>query len=190
MGLINGSRWTKLRSRVDPAFSHRASVERLPETNESAQEYLNGLSQYGQTVDDEKVIIVHAANAFMRFPLFHTAHVLYGQMTEESKQEFWAIGQTRLSLLRHVIAGGMFRFKASKWLKKSATQELEAFQQRWYEFNYTMYKSALASSSGAPIITLWQSVLDGTSAKIEVSSCTETSKLLLSYKEEDSTNSR
>lgn len=113
-------------------------------------------------------MIVHAANAFMRFPLFHTAHVLYGSMTEESKQEFWAIGQTRLALLRHVIAGGIFRFKATKWLKKSAIQELEAFQKRWYEFNSHMYKSAVAASSGAPIIGLWQGVLDGTSSKAEV----------------------
>ena len=168
MGLINGTRWTNLRSQVDPAFSHKASVDRLPETNESAQEYLNGLSQYGQMIDAEKTMIVHAANAFMRFPLFHTAHVLYGSMTEESKQEFWAIGQTRLALLRHVIAGGIFRFKATKWLKKNAVQELEAFQKRWYQFNSNMYKSAVAASSGAPIIGLWQGVLDGTSSQTEV----------------------
>lgn len=168
LGLINGTRWTNLRSQVDPTFSHKASVDRLPETNESAQEYLNGLSQYGQTIDADKIMIVHAANAFMRFPLFHTAHVLYGSMTEESKQEFWAIGQTRLALLRHVISGGIFRFQATKWLKKGAVQELEAFQNRWYEFNSNMYKSAVAASSGAPIIALWQGVLDGTSSEVEV----------------------
>lgn len=144
------------------------SVERLPETNESAQEYLKDLSQYGRTVDDEKVMVFHAANTFMRFPLFHTAHVLYGSMTEASKQEFWSIGQTRLALLRYVIAGGIHRFKASKWVNKSASQELEAFQKRWYEFNYSMYKNALASSPTAPIVSLWQGVLDGKSSKTEV----------------------
>lgn len=168
LGLINGARWTKLRSQVDPAFSHRVTVERLPKTSESAQEYLNDLGQYGRNVDDEKVMVFHAANTFMRFPLFHTANVLYGSMTEASKQEFWAIGQTRLALLRYVIAGGIHRFKVSKWVNKSASQELEAFQKRWYEFNYNMYKNALASSPTAPIVSLWQSVLDGTSYKTEI----------------------
>lgn len=144
------------------------SVERLPETSESAQEYLNDLSQYGRTVDDEKVMIYHAANTFMRFPLFHTAHVLYGSMTEASKQEFWSIGQTRLALLRYVIAGGIHRFKVSKWVNKSASQELDAFQKRWYEFNNRMYENALTSSPTAPIVALWQSVLDGKSSKTEV----------------------
>lgn len=144
------------------------SMARLPNTREEARLYLDRLPEYNRDKSAKGTLCLHATSAFMKFPFFHTAAALYGALTEQDEEELWAIGQMRINLLRHVVAGGIHRFKASKWLAKSAFQELEAFRTRWHTFNEKMYRDRKSHTPEPPIVSLWRSALDADSSITEV----------------------
>ena len=168
LGFLNGERWERLRSQVEPPFSHKVSMIRLPDTREEARLHLDQLSKYNQNTISEKTLSLHATSAFMKFPFFHTAATIYGTLTEQNKDDLWSIGQTRIALLRHVITGGIHRFEASKWLSKEAFRDLEVFRVEWYGFNEKMYKDRQSYTPAPPIVDLWKSVLDGEMKSTEV----------------------
>ncbi|KAL8824453.1 MAG: hypothetical protein Q9191_005050 [Dirinaria sp. TL-2023a] len=144
------------------------SMARLPNTREEARLYIDSLPEYDQGKSSRGVLCLHATSAFMKFPFFHTAAALYGPLTEQDKEELWAIGQMRIALLRHVVAGGIHRFQASKWLAKAAFEELKAFRIKWHAFNEDMYRDRQSHTPEPPIVPLWRSTLDGDSNSTEV----------------------
>ena len=144
------------------------SMARLPNTREEARLYLDRLPEYNRDKSSSGALCLHATSAFMKFPFFHTAAALYGALTEQDEEELWAIGQMRIALLRHVVAGGIHRFEASKWLAKGAFQELEAFRVKWHTFNEKMYMNRKSHTPEPPIVSLWRSALDADSNITEV----------------------
>lgn len=130
-----------------------------------AQEFVRGISQYH--IGNQKDFKINATAAFKKFPLFHTADVVYGSLTKKEQERFWSIGQSRLALLRYVVAGGLFRFEACKWLANGALKELAVFTERWTEFNLDVYKSRKNSNSAAPIVSLWESAAKGGRKQVE-----------------------
>lgn len=144
------------------------SMARLPNTKEEARLYLDRLREYNCDDVSSRSLCVHATSAFMKFPFFHTATALYGALTEQDEEELWAIGQMRIALLRHVVAGGIHRFEASKWLAKGAFHELEAFRVRWHAFNEKMYMDRRSHNPEPPIVSLWRSSLNSDSNITEV----------------------
>lgn len=144
-------------------------MDRLSYTSQAAHSYVNRLSEdTGVRYTADGSLIIHASSALMKFPFFHTASILYGPMREEIKEELWAIGMSRLALLRHVISGGIHRFGISKWAAKGASQELLDFQNRWHNFNERMYRKQYSTTTSPPIVSLWRSIEEGKSTGKEV----------------------
>ena len=172
LGLINGSRWETLRSPLSPLFSHEASMSRLMDTSAAARSYIDTLSQHSRCkqTDDAGSLVLHASSTFMKFPFFHTAGIIYGALTPDLQEELWEIGQSRLAIMRYVVTGGIYRFKASKWFAGGALRELEQFQGRWYDFNHKIYAQKALSASALPIVSLWQSTIISHSTEKEVTS--------------------
>lgn len=167
MGLVNGTRWKNLRSEFDSSFSHRAIMLRSADIEDDACKFLRRLSiPHGQ-----EPLIIHASTAFMNFPFFCTSRLLYGPMTESEKDRLWSIGQKRIALMRHVIKGGVMRFKACKWLKSTAFKELCLFQTEWAAFNEDMYHSRKELYPSPPIVLLERSETEGRLCKVEVRFC-------------------
>lgn len=128
------------------------------------QQFVKGL----QTSDDLEQVTLNAITAFIRFPFFSTAQVVYGPMNNTEKDRLWSLGQKRLALLRHVIKGGVYRYKASKWLKRNASQELALFQAEWAAFNSDMYRSRVKISPQSAIVSLWRLQAESNNREVEV----------------------
>lgn len=164
MGLVNGIRWKNLKSEFDLSFSHQAVMQRSADIEGEAYRFLRKLEiGHGQ-----EPFTLHASTAFMRFPFFCTSHLLYGPMTESERDRLWSTGQTRLALMRHVIKGGIMRYKACKWLTSTAVKELSVFQKEWAAFNRDMYLSRLELDPPPPIVSLKRSETEGKLSKVEV----------------------
>ena len=158
MGLINGSRWKTLRSLFESDFSRQIASRRAPHTNLEALSFVRHLGQDSAQEPGTPPSTVHAVTTFMKFPFFHTAEIIYGPLSAQLKEELWSIGQTRLTLLRHVLKGGIHRHQASEWIAYGASKELASFQGTWRRFNQDIYDS---SAPETPIVSAWKSTIDG-----------------------------
>ena len=165
MGLINGSRWKRLRSEFSHVFTYGEALHMSPSISKYAHDYVRAMIPAVQAAK----FAIHVSSTFMKFPFFCTANALYGPMTEDEKSELWLIGQQSLALMRYVLLGGMYRFRISQIFCGGATKELSAFQKEWSAFNNRMYQSRRSRSPTPPIVSAWKPVTEGKLLESEVS---------------------
>ncbi|QPH11341.1 hypothetical protein C2857_003059 [Epichloe festucae Fl1] len=161
MGLVNGTRWKKIRSEFGPSFVYSAITQKALDISKDAKRYV-------EKFEDSPSLTVHVANAVSRFPFFCTANHLYGELSSEEQLELWELGQRNLRIMGHVLSGGLFRFPIARFLYRSATHDLEIFLNDWTMFNQRMYHARVNNDSQPPIVSLWGKVLDGTLTEGEV----------------------
>lgn len=163
MGLVNGTKWKKLRKEFDPEFLRRSVLKETPNIDEDARKFVSEMMPA-----DTKLLTVPAATAVSRFPFFCTAEYLYGSLCDEEKESLWTIGQQSLRMMGYVLSGGLFRLSISQIINQAATQDLNEFEARWSEFNDRIYQSRKDMSPQPPIVALWRLVLDGDLATRDV----------------------
>ncbi|KAL4949376.1 cytochrome P450 [Aspergillus filifer] len=155
MGLVNGEPWKELRAQYNAAFVHRAVVDITPFLVHRADEYVKQIQQV-----DTGVIQLCAADAFSRYPFMATAEYLYGPLTESEKEELWSLGQRSLALMEKVLAGGVFRYKASRWLKPQVHKQLAAFEKDWTQFNERIVQTRGVSGPSSPaMVQAWEAAV-------------------------------
>lgn len=164
MGLISGTRWIKVRSEFESAFSHSAIIMKAAEVSNDARSYVEKLEERRSSS-----FTVQAAEAVARFPFFCTATHLYGELSEEERNELWELGQRNLKMMGHVLSGGLFRFPIARWLYRSAVQDLESFLCDWTRFNERIYRKKVGCGAKTPIVSVWKKVIDGDLTREEVS---------------------
>ncbi|KZF23923.1 cytochrome P450 [Xylona heveae TC161] len=159
MGLINGTRWKKLRGEWEPFFAHHGVRSYSSSIESDARGYVKSMvatETAGATSFD-----VHSAHAISRFPFMCTAEYIYGPLTDAEKEKLWSIGQKSLGLMVHVLNGGAFRYELGRPLEGKATQELINFRHEWMTFNDQIYQAKKTVSSPPPIVQAWNQVLNG-----------------------------
>ncbi|KAG6039050.1 hypothetical protein E4U19_007548 [Claviceps sp. Clav32 group G5] len=156
MGLISGARWVKVRSEFESAFSHSAITMKAAEVSNDARCYVDKLEERRSSP-----FTVQAAEAVARFPFFCTATHLYGELSEEERNELWELGQRNLKMMGRVLSGGFYRFSIARWLYRSAVQDLESFLCDWTRFNERVYEKKVSCGAKTPIVSVWKKVMDG-----------------------------
>ena len=156
MGLINGDRWTQIRSEFNSYFTHKAVILKTDETSCYAKRHIQSWETTYPTSFTAK-----AAEVVTRYPFFCTAASLYGDLDDKEKEILWTLGQRSLGLMGHVLSGGFQRFWFAPLLYKKATQELDDFMEEWTAFNHTMFEKRRYEAPSLPIVSVWQKVLDG-----------------------------
>lgn len=166
MGLINGSRWMKLRAEFGPTFHYPVVIQKTASISNFACQYVEQMTT--QPAPDG-TFRMQAAEAVSRFPFFYTATHLYGTLSADEKDRLWVLGQRSYKLMGYVLSGGCFRFAFSRLIQKKAASELAQFCQLWAQFNNDMYQSRTKMSPQPPIVSAWQQVVDGEVTQEEVS---------------------
>jgi len=163
MGLINGTRWKKLRSEFEGPFLHRNVTEASPAVDQFAADYVETI---GNGHSDE--FVMEASKIVSRYPFFSVAQWLYGPLSDDEKERLWEIGGKSLSMMGYVLSGGLFRFSFAPYLYRKAMRDLEDFRASWTAFNETMYNSRSSLEHRFPIMDIWQEVIDDRISKQEV----------------------
>ncbi|KID66095.1 cytochrome P450 monooxygenase, partial [Metarhizium hybridum] len=161
MGLINGTRWNKVRSEFGPAFIHSAVVQKALDISKDAKRFIGNFGT-------SPVLTMHAASTVSRFPFFCTASHLYGELSCEEQLELWELGQRNLQMMGHILSGGLFRFPIARYFHRSAAHRLASFSHDWTQFNRRIYHKRLNNGFQPPIVSIWQKVIDGTLTEEEV----------------------
>jgi hypothetical protein len=133
-----------------------------PSLELAAKKYLQ---QFETT--DTGCVELHAANT-SRFPFMTTAEYIYGSLTDEEKEELWALGQRNLVLMGHVLSGGVYRFKLYQWLRPETYRRFKRFERDWCNFNERIVESRRLSHPLPPIVDAWKAVDDARVSKKEV----------------------
>ena len=156
MGLVNGEPWKELRAQFNTSFVHRAVADITPLLVHRAAEYVKRIQQTGTGV-----VQLCAADAFSRFPFMATAEYLYGPLTDSEKEELWSLGQRSLALMRKVLAGGVIRYEASRWLKPQVHKQLTGFENDWARFNERIVRTRGSSSPSSPVmVQAWEAAVN------------------------------
>ncbi|KAK4176247.1 cytochrome P450 [Triangularia setosa] len=163
MGLINGTRWTALRSEFAPTYTHSAVQEKMHTISNQAHEYVSNLDPQRRSTFN-----LRTAKAVSRFPFFSTATSIYGPLSDQEKEALWSIAQQSLAIMgKYVLSGGIYRSaRLSRWLSPAAMRDLDAFQRSWEEFNIEMFRTR-REKNAVPIVGLWQHVEEGLVTKDE-----------------------
>ncbi|KAH8702189.1 cytochrome P450 monooxygenase GliC2 [Talaromyces proteolyticus] len=173
LGLINGTRWTNLRKKLDPMFSHRTSMQLLHETfNSTAEDHVINLNQYAvtqpQEKNDEKGFIINATQAVQRYPFFEVAQMFYGKMTKDEKEKLWELGKLYSQVFGSIVFGGIHRTKWTKYINTKAYQSAKEYQKQFRHFNMDMYNSRKVDAPTTPIVTLIDAAKRGELTEKEV----------------------
>ena len=113
------------------------------------------------------------AESFARFPFMATADYLYGPLENSEKEDLWAFGQQSLSLMGNVLAGGVCRLEAARWLRPQVNRRLKEFERNWSNFNVRIVNRKQASGqTSLPIVQAWKAVDKGEVSNKEVRTIT------------------
>ena len=166
VGLLERDEWKAFRKVVDPTFNHQATIKRIGNCEEDAEEFVESLRSFSQGTQAKSSeggpFTVHAATAFMKFPFYFTAEVVYGKLSESEKDELWKVSEERLALLPYFFKGSMYRTSWLKFWDRPAYNQLNAFLHNWAKFNENMAESRRHSDPSAPIVSMWDQYKEGT----------------------------
>jgi gliotoxin/aspirochlorine/mycotoxins biosynthesis cytochrome P450 monooxygenase len=97
----------------------------------------------------------HAVSAFMKFPFFLTAGVVYGEMNEEEERELWDLAQKHMALLPYFVIGGPYRFSAGRLVDRTAYRKLNEYQVGWRDCHERMVARRRAAGVNVPLLSYW-----------------------------------
>lgn len=157
LGLISGERWVKLRKRFEHAnFDQPSAQSRIKRALLQAKSQVRDLFLENLGGEDGSIRVSILATT-ARFPFIYTASIIYGDLNDDDIEELWTLGQLRMSIMRFVLRGGIYRSRVSWILRPQMRTELRTFQRRWHQFNERMAGRLINEmSSKSSIQSLWK----------------------------------
>ncbi|KGO38979.1 Cytochrome P450, E-class, group I [Penicillium expansum] len=163
MGLINDQRWKEVRAQLHTYFTHGAVIKSCDFISDFTMDYFRCLE-----TKEANTIKPQAVTSFSRFPFLATAEYIYGPLTETEKDRLWTLGQRSLTLMVHVLEGGVYRFGICRWLKPKQYLKLKEFEKDWTEFNEAIVEARKTQNKTPPVVEAWRAVDEGVVAKKEM----------------------
>jgi hypothetical protein len=155
LGLISGDRWVRVRHAFDPFFTPKISAQRLPHVIAAGERYLDELHSYSlETETSITKFTVNGVAAFQRFPFFYVAEIIYGPLNVTDRADMWKLAGAHTSVFRHLVQGGIHRYKATKFFSTSAYKETSRFLDLWREFNIKLSQRQLQEGCTSPLTEL------------------------------------
>ncbi|KAL3422104.1 cytochrome p450 oxidoreductase [Phlyctema vagabunda] len=102
--------------------------------------------------------IIDPAQDLKYLPFWIIAEIIYGEIPSELEEELRILAPKREALFRHVIAGGLPRFKWSKYLYTATNRDLASFKAQWSSFNRRAREHAIENDIDPPLIQMYQAV--------------------------------
>lgn len=144
----------------DPPFRHGAAIARIADTDAAAKTFVENLSTSADAAKGEEKerdsITLHAVSAFMKFPFYLTASVVYGEMTVDEEKELWQLAQDHMALLPYFVIGGPYRFAKGRFVHPSAYRKLREYQQGWKDCHARMVERRRDQGVRVPLIEYWE----------------------------------
>ncbi|KAK4200401.1 cytochrome P450 [Triangularia verruculosa] len=168
VGLLEGEEWKHRRTVFEPPFRHAASIARMDITESEAKKFVLNLGQLAaaeEVADDIGVksseitpskFTLHAVSAFMKFPFYLTAGVVYGEMSEAEEVELWDLAQKHMALLPYFVIGGPYRVAAGRYVDRKAFRKLDEFVNGWRECHERMVATRRAKGIRVPLVEYWE----------------------------------
>jgi hypothetical protein len=169
LGLLNGARWVRLRKVFEAHnFEPRTARARVSDSLTYAHEHVQNLLTLTGAKTPKLSLTVNAYSSTVKYPFFCTARMLYGDLNDEDRDELWSLGQRRLSLMRFVLRGGIYRSRLSRFLKPQMRGELDRFRENWLCFNQRMVARSFKKSSQSVICSLRESIQYHATSKVVI----------------------
>lgn len=172
VGLLEGDEWRHRRQIFDPPFRHAASIARIGVTESAAKAFVESLPSLAAAADgatsdskpgaegekkgdDKEPFTLHAVSAFMKFPFYLAAGVIYGDMTEEEERELWDLAQKHMALLPYFVIGGPYRLSAGRFVDRTAYRKLNEYLVGWRNCHERMVERRRAAGVSVPLLSYW-----------------------------------
>ncbi|KAI1778797.1 cytochrome P450 [Hypoxylon cercidicola] len=154
LGLINGTKYQKLRDITKHAFTHKSASTYLAQIERITKHHFDVISTEGGL---QHGIIDPVAD--LRFlPFWIVADIIYGdQLSIRLKSELKDLIKLRESLWTRMIQGGATRHSWSQYLPTKTTRDLKDFKQRWARFNEEAYEES-KSKGQAAIVQMYEGI--------------------------------
>ncbi|KAB8228304.1 cytochrome P450 [Aspergillus alliaceus] len=161
IGFLEGDGWKQKRQIFYPPFSYDATANRIGATEGSARKFVDELPSLhpkaAQDDDGKKRVSFDIINGFRKFPLYLTASVLYGAMTDTEKADLWALAEKRLALWPYAVIGGPYRFSWGHWIDRTGFDLLKDFSSEWRKYNERLVLARRARGIKTPLTLFWDS---------------------------------
>lgn len=161
VGLLSLQPWRNLRKYVEEPFSRPSALKYAKDITLQAQEFLRNLG-----IGSSKGI--NPAVDLQFFPFLVVANILFGRLSAEQREKLLELAPLREELFKEVIKGGVNRLWIAQYTPGSGVGLLRRFQEIWETFVAEAYQRALVHAPNAPIVVLWQGMLEGAISKQEV----------------------
>jgi cytochrome P450 len=172
VGLLEGAEWKAQRAVFDPPFRHAATIARIAETESAAKDFVDKLSLSGSAANgvekSEDSFTLDAVSAFMKFPFYLTAGVIYSELSADEERELWSLAQMHMALLPYFVIGGPYRFAQGRFVHPSAFRKLRAYQHAWKEYHVRMVERRREQGVRVPLIEYWEEFEKGAIAEEDV----------------------
>lgn len=162
VGLVSLQVWRNQRKLLDKPFSRLEAMLYTQSMLSQARIFINGLEIGEQRTIDPAVDLQF-------YPFMVVANMLFGQLDKLQMDALLELAPMREELFKEVIRGGINRLAIAQYVPWSGVPLLLNFQKHWQVFVEKAYHKASIESPGAPIVSLWQAMLDGNISKREVS---------------------
>lgn len=159
IGFLEGNEWKQKRQIFYPAFSFDGTAMRVKTTESAASKFIEDLpsmhSDRLTTNRGRKTISFQIADGFRKFPLYVTASVIYGDMTETEKDDLWHLAEKRLALWPYTVIGGPYRFSWGNWFDRKTYGHLNEYTKEWRNYNDRMVQTRRDNGVKTPLISFY-----------------------------------
>ncbi|CAG8976232.1 hypothetical protein HYALB_00011997 [Hymenoscyphus albidus] len=132
LGLISKQEWSGLQKVVEPSFRASTSNSYLPFNRQSTKQFLETLLPQGH--DKPSQYALNPLEDLKMLPFRIVTNIIYRKLDKEiSRLE--SLIPLRESLWNHMIAGGVIRYRWSRYLPLETNKKLRAWKEQWESFN-------------------------------------------------------
>ena len=153
LGLISGREWVNLKNTVQAPFIHSSMATHVQLLEESVSRFIGDLrAKKAQDSDLDPI------QDLKMLPFYILARILYGTLTAETEAKLEELARDREKLFRHVIHGGLTRFKFARLLPTKANKELTTFRRKWRAFNDRVVNDGRLAKNQPAIVLMHRDV--------------------------------
>ncbi|KAI0402332.1 putative cytochrome P450 monooxygenase [Xylaria palmicola] len=164
VGLISGQRYHKLRTVVNPPFTHKKALTRHNHIIGATKAYMDDLFSSGKLQHN----LINPVADLKYLPFWIMVEMLYGKLSPELKNDLENLIPLRDSLWGHIIQGGAARYSLTKRLLFNVTEDLRVFKHKWALFNEAACEAAKDTVEEPAIVSMYMEVKSGTILKEEL----------------------
>lgn len=181
LGLISGSEWQDLRRVSEYTFLRHSTTLHTPNILSNARSYLTSLDQkrtasaikHEVSGRESKIITLHPVDDLKIYPFLTVAQILYGDLTPSLEQRLLALVPIREQVFRHIIQGGITRFRASQFLPLQVNRSMATFKAEWAHWNDDAHAAAvihkkIPDTIQPAILPMYDAVANGTTSREHV----------------------